>query len=155
MDLRIDQLQIDDGQIAFELVMAGAAPATEDGLRTAVIISLFTDARADDDDTLPDGSSDRRGWWADTWPSVEGDATGSHLWLLAREKQLPAVLTRAQRYARAALQWLIDDGIASDVTVVASFPRVGVLLLEVAIERLVGGPVRYRFEQFWSDANAV
>lgn len=155
MDLRIDQLQSDDGQIAFDMVMAGAAPATEDGLRTAVIISLFTDARADEDDTLPDGSSDRRGWWADTWPQIEGDNTGSMLWLLAREKHLPDVLGRAQRYARASVQWLIDDGIASDVTVVASFPRTGVLLLEIAIERLEGGPVRYRFEQFWSDANAV
>lgn len=155
MDLRIDLLQDDDGQIQFDLVRDGAMLAEEDGLRTAVVISLFTDARASDEDLLPDGGTDRRGWWADTWPEIEGDLTGSHLWLLYREKQLPAVLERAQRHARRALQWVIDDGIASEVVVEASFPRVGVLLLEVAIQRLVDGPVRYRFEQFWSDANAV
>lgn len=155
MDLRIDLVQDDDGQLLFDLATDGAALATEEGLRTAVLISLFTDARAADGDQLPDGGADRRGWWADTWPEVEGDLTGSHLWLLAREKQVPAVLSRAERYARAALQWLIDDGIAAAVEVVASFPRVGVILLEVTVQRLVDGPVRYRFEQFWSDANAV
>lgn len=155
MDLRLDQVIDQDGQLGFDLVTDGVLLATEEGLRTAVVVSLFTDARAGDDDRLPDGGADRRGWWADTWPEFEGDNTGSHLWLLAREKQLPLVLERARRYARAALQWLIDDGIAAEVSVDASFPRTGVLLLEVVIERLLDGPVRYRFEQFWSDANAV
>lgn len=155
MDLRIALLLDADGQPQFDLAMAGPVLETESGLHTAVIVSLFTDARADDDDLLPDGSNDRRGWWADTWPAQEGDVTGSRLWLLSREKQVPVVLDRARRYARDALQWLIEDGIASAVDVQASIPRTGVLLLEVAIERLVGGPVRYRFEQFWSGANAV
>ena len=35
--------------------------ALEDGLATAVILSLFLDARARADDTLPDGGTDRRG----------------------------------------------------------------------------------------------
>lgn len=70
----------------------------ENTLRTAVILSLFLDRRADDDDVLPNGSNDRRGWWADTVaPMTEygiggglasGDRIGSRLWLLSREKQL-------------------------------------------------------------------
>ena len=38
--------------------------ATDDGLRTAVLISLFTDAPARDDDPLP-APGYRGGWWGD------------------------------------------------------------------------------------------
>ena len=35
-------------------------------LLTSVLVSLFTDARASNDETLPDqNSTDRRGWWGD------------------------------------------------------------------------------------------
>lgn len=72
----------------------------DDGLMTAVIISLFTDARAHDDDPLPDErvgvSSDRRGWWGDCLPDAQGEQTlesiGSRLWLLWREKDLDSVV---------------------------------------------------------------
>ncbi|MEG2173151.1 MAG: phage GP46 family protein, partial [Desulfovibrionaceae bacterium] len=37
----------------------------DDGLTRAVVISLFSDARALTDDILPDGSVSRRGFWAD------------------------------------------------------------------------------------------
>lgn len=59
----------------------------ENELETAVILSLLCDARARDDDTLPDKGKDRRGWWADSVAlEVDGDRTGSRLWLLSREK---------------------------------------------------------------------
>lgn len=35
--------------------------AKDGSLYTAVVLSLFLDARAKDDDVLPDGSGDRRG----------------------------------------------------------------------------------------------
>ena len=41
------------------------------------------------------------------------------LWLLAREKRTPAVLARAELYVREALQWLVDDGVASAIAVAA------------------------------------
>ena len=79
----------------------------EDGLATAVILSLFLDARARADDALPDGGTDLRGFWADTVaPAAERDRTGSRLWLLSREKTLPEVLRRAHDYAAEALRWL-------------------------------------------------
>lgn len=75
----------------------------EDGLATAVILSLFLDARARADDALPDGGTDLRGFWADTVaPAAERDRTGSRLWLLSREKTLPGVLRRAHDYAADA-----------------------------------------------------
>lgn len=123
---------------------------TDEGLETAVVISLFTDARAADGDVLPDGGSDRRGWWGDGVPVVDGDQVGSKLWLLSRAKQTPDVLARAQQYAREALAWLVEDQVASGVEVIASVPRPGMLALEVTISRPKVSPVTYRYAAAWA-----
>ena len=120
--------------------------AFEDGLATAVILSLFLDARARADDALPDGGTDRRGFWADTVaPAVERDRTGSRLWLLSREKTLPEVLRRAHDYAAEALRWLVEDGVASRVDVSAAMPRLGLLSLAVNITLVNGESSTYAF----------
>lgn len=126
----------DCGMEAGDLVAEGS-------LRTAVILSLFLDRRANDDDILPNGSDDRRGWWADTVApmtdygigggSASGDHIGSRLWLLSREKQLAGVLERARHYAEEALTWLVEDGVATAVQVTATNPRQGWLVLEVTV----------------------
>lgn len=152
MDLRTRPL---DGDMGTDLVMAAPQLEQDDGLETAVLISLFTDRLAGVDDVLPDDSGDRRGWFGDSFADVDGDLIGSRLWLLAREKQLPVVLQRAREYARESLQWLIEDGIARSVDVQAEFARLGVLALTVDVVRAVDGPVRFRFETFWGAKNAV
>ncbi len=122
--------------------------AADTGLETAVILSLFTDRRAHGDDILPSGD-DRRGWWADAHADVEGDRWGSRLWLLARSKQMPDVLRRAEEYAREALQWLIEDRVMQSVQCRAEIVRTGVLGLTVVMTRGNNLAVRYRFEIFW------
>lgn len=136
-------------EVGADIAMAGADLQADDGLRTAVIISLFTDRRAEPDDVLPDGSEDRRGWWADAYPDIEGDRIGSRLWLLHREKQLPSVLARAKEYAEEALRWLLDDGIASAVRVQAETVRQGLLGLRIEIERPSRAVVEYKFQSLW------
>ena len=131
MDLAV---AFDSNKFSFDLAIQGADIATDEGLRTAVLVSLFTDRRANDDDVIPDGTDNRRGWWADAWPEVDGDLEGSRLWLLSREKQLPDVLQRAKEYGEEALAWLIDDGIALTVTVSAEWAASGVLGLRVEIQ---------------------
>jgi phage gp46-like protein len=128
------------------------------GLRSAVVISLFTDRRAEPDDRLPDGAGgDRRGWWGDLAPPtvggvpMDGDRIGSRLWLLSREKQVQEVLNRAREYAAEALQWLIDDGIAQDVEIETSFDRPGLLALLVTITRPPGDAVEFRFSTTWRE----
>lgn len=125
--------------------------AEDDGLETAVIISLFTDRRAEPDDELPAGD-DRRGWWGDALAEVPGDRIGSRLWLLSREKQLSRVLPKAREYALEALQWLVEDGVALAVDVTAEIAGPGILGLLVEIRRPGAGPVKYRFERFWNTA---
>jgi phage gp46-like protein len=119
---------------------AGPGLVMDDGLQSAVVISLFTDRRADAND-LPTNApgGDRRGWWGDSFGDVPGDRIGSRLWLLAREK------------AKEALQWLLDDGIASAVNVDAQWMdgRQGVLQLNVEIVRASKPVTKYQFEAFW------
>lgn len=123
----------------------------DDGLQTAVFISLFTDRRANADDVLPGDASDKRGWWADAYPLAPGDKIGSRRWLLSREKQLQSVLTRCKEYDEEALKWLVDDGIAQSVRVEAFIARAGVLGEIIEIVRPDKTHAQYRFESLWSN----
>lgn len=129
--------------------VSGPGLAEDDGLSTAICISLFTDRRADPDDVLPDNSDDRRGWWGDAFPDVAGDLIGSRLWLLSREKQLQEALDRAREYAEEALAWMVEDGVADQVIVTAEKAREGMIGLTVQVYRPTGTPARYRYEHFW------
>ena len=95
---------------------------------TNIIVSLFTDARASNDDILPDGATDKRGWWGDSFSDKK---IGSRLWLLSREKQLSSVLKRAQEYAEESLAWMIKARLIKSVSVTATNPSNGVLMLTV------------------------
>jgi phage gp46-like protein len=65
-------------------------------------------------------------------------------------------VNNAQLYGNEALQWLVADGIARSVKVVAEIVRMGVLGLIVTVARMVGAPTEYRFEYFWANLpNAV
>lgn len=132
--------------------VAGPSLLADDGLQTAVLISLFTDRLAELDDALPEGAAGRRGWWGDAYAATAGDRIGSRLWLLARSKQLPQVLRQAEGYASQALQWLVDDGVASAVDVSAERVRDGVLGLLVTVTRNAAPVQRFRFEAFWKGA---
>lgn len=107
---------------------------TDAGLRTRVLLALFTDRRADPEDAVPD-ASDLRGWWGDSYPEVDGDADGSKLWLLQGMKAGPAAIEFAKAEAAAALQFLIDDGVASEITVEAEIQRGAIMAMRVGIQR--------------------
>jgi phage gp46-like protein len=132
-----------------DLALDGDDLQLDDGLQTSILISLFSDRRARADDVLPGADGDRRGWWADAYPQIEGDQIGSRLWLLSREKELAEPLRRAKEYAEEALAWLVADGIAARVEVITSVPRRGVLGLAVAVKRLDGGLENYQFDMLW------
>lgn len=127
-----------------DLVISGRDLATDDGLESAVVISLFTDRRAESDDSLPAGETDLRGWWGDDFMG-KGRRIGSKLWLLSREKRLPAVLARAKEYAEEALAWLVEDGLAKSVDVQAEAVRGDTLALLVTIILPDGTARQYRY----------
>lgn len=149
MDAKLTFKEISPGVGYFDIGIAGADLERDSGLETAVIISLFTDRRAEADDILPDGSDDRRGYWGDQYAEVEGDLLGSRLWLLDREKQLPGVVQRAKQYAEEALAWLVEDGVAAKVIVTAEIPRPGMLGLVIEIHKPDGQQLGFRFSNLW------
>lgn len=124
--------------IRMELTDAGADLALhegdlllEDGLRTAVVVSLFSDARAEAKDPLPPEETSRHGWW----PDEAGDRFGSLLWLLRREKVTTSTVERARQYARAALQWMVEEGIAERIEVEASVRDTFTIGLTIRLHR--------------------
>lgn len=112
--------------------------ASDESLETAILHSLFTDARAGDDDPLPWPDDGRRGWWGSLAMGT-GENYGSKLWLLRREKLSPPVQARAREYAQEALAWLVRDGHAKAVRVIAEKLRRDTLGLNVEIQTLGGG----------------
>lgn len=147
MDIRTVFVDMGSGA---DLALDQFALATDDGLETAVILSLFSDARANEDDALPIGQTDRRGWWADAFPPADGDRFGSRLWLLCAAKQLQQSLNQAREYAEEALAWLVTDGVANKVEVETFIARDEVLGMLVRIYRPDGTATPIRFETLWS-----
>lgn len=124
-------VELPDG--SFDMQMDGADLLADDGLYTPIVLSLFSDARANADDALPDPADPNlRGWFADSYPQAPGDRWGSKLWLLGKAKQLQGSLDDAQDYEAAALQWIQDDGWATAIAVTATNDQ-GALSLQAAI----------------------
>ena len=119
----------------------------KDDLPRAVINSLFSWKRAEDDDELP-GTS-REGWWADSF-NDDGDQFGSRLWLLSRSKITDETLLRAEEYAQEALQWLIDDGVAVSIDVKAERGEKEQLDLVITISQPEQKDLTARFADVWS-----
>lgn len=145
----------------FGIQPGGITPslAMDEGLFTAIIISLLTDRQAAADDAIPDapafGPADRRGWWGDTATdeTVDGepDLIGSRLWLLARCKLDGTVAPRAQQYAEEALKWMLEDGVAGSVVATAR-ERPGALEMNITIGRVLanGAPINHSFDLAWT-----
>jgi phage gp46-like protein len=122
---------------------------TGQDLETACLVSLFTDKLATPDFVPTDGTSDRRGWWADLY---DDQPLGSNLWQLERAKKTRDTLALARRYAIEALQWLILDGVASDVIVNTSWLGLAgstLLGIGIAIIKPDGSLTRFTFGWAW------
>ena len=130
-----------------DLGFAGGDLRVGDGLLEAVWLSLFTDVRAPDHVAIED--EDRRGNWRD---ALAARPLGSLLWTLQREKQTEETRLRAKQICDQALAWMpgSDEPAVRDVTAVAtrvSYPRRGVMGIDVTLTRSTGAPSTFRFER--------
>ena len=132
--------------------LAAGDVQTGQDLETACLVSLFTDKLATPDFVPTDGTSDRRGWWADPY---NDQPLGSNLWQLERAKKTRDTLALARRYASDALQWLVDDGVAKSVTVDTQWlgraPGSTTLGIRVVILKPDGSATRFTFGWAWDN----
>lgn len=132
-----------------DLSMIDSDLASDAGLETAYLLSLFTDRRAEPDDVPPSGeANDRRGWWADQFNEVEGDRIGSRLWLLDRSKRTDEVARRAEEYIREATAWMIEDQVVASHDVELELTS-RALLMRVTAHRPGREAVSFRFAHVW------
>ncbi|QNB13427.1 hypothetical protein G5S35_17510 [Paraburkholderia tropica] len=124
------------------------APAlvTGDDLQSAVLVSLFTDRLASDDDSIPDGTGDPRGWWGDIGEDVP---IGSRLWLLDRSKQTQEVLNLARDYIIEALQWMVDDGVIASMDVQTQWVRDTFLGAQIILYQPTGPQISMTYAWAW------
>ncbi|PMQ04154.1 hypothetical protein DyAD56_15815 [Dyella sp. AD56] len=128
-------------------VVAGADLQSGDDLTTAIYVSLFTDRLANASDPIPDGSDDRRGWWGD----LDADyPIGSRLWLLGREKLTAQIPAKAKGFITEALQWMLDDGVVSSITVTASIVQPNMLATQLVLQRPDGTQLSVAFNWAWA-----
>lgn len=150
MDLKID-FTLENG---FDLALSNNDLATDSTLKTAIIISLFTDKRVSLDE-VPQGQRDPRGFFGDVFEEDVGDSMGSKLWLLEREKHTAEVRELAREYAQEALAWLVEDSIAASVTVTVEYISQEQSRINVLVERPMGRPIDYQFDFVWKGFDAA
>lgn len=157
-DIRVVQ-GVDDFDVSLDWLLRGDGTLDDsDPLGTAAIVALFSDARAEPDDELPDpDATDRRGWWGDLdaerlhggWP------IGSRLWLLSRAKitdrayRRGATTALVESYAYEALSPFVDIGLATAIEARAVRNGLGRIDLTATIIRDAGRALTLRFADLW------
>ncbi|MBK5146005.1 phage GP46 family protein [Budviciaceae bacterium BWR-B9] len=131
--------------------LSGGDLLTGHDLETSILISLFTDRQARDDDMIED--FDRRGWWGDYESEY---LIGSRLWLLRRQKLTTKVAIKAEDYAKEALEWLIKDGVASFIDVSAQIIHPATLILTISYQQPSKKKQSVKYSWVWGDVtNAI
>lgn len=118
-------------------------------LYRALMISLFTWRRKNDGDD----TDHPYGWWGDSYPSIANDKIGSRLYLLSRTKLTNQTANFAKIYIKEALQWMIDDGIASRIDIAVTRTDLTQLAATINIYQKDGTNEEFKFDNLWSDIN--
>lgn len=152
---------------AGDLQFVGGDIALDNPLKTAVLISLFSDRIAPDqlsaDDAavgvqlpgnaLNSSDSPRRGWWGDLF----GDGNiGSRLWQMRRivRANKSSVLLEVRAVIYEALDWIVQDGIADQIDVDVQWQqgRTDAVSFSIVIhEPATNSPQNFQFSLAWSN----
>lgn len=89
---------------------------SNDELLSAILISIFTDDRATEEEFSKVEGLSKKGYWGS---QLDGIKVGSKLWLLERAPRNDETLERAEDYVTQALFWMKDKGITEEIEVEA------------------------------------
>lgn len=120
-----------------------------DDLDSAVIISLFTWARAAAGEV--DENAPRFGWFGDKIDADSTDSTGSKLYLLKRKKITNQTIMDAREYIEQALRWMIEDGVATEIKAEVERNASDVNRVDALVKIVRGDRSRtMKFNDLWS-----
>lgn len=150
------KIEFDTTYMEGDLILGESDLERDEGLSTAVLISLFTDRRADESE--PYDNEDRRGWWGDLLAETEGDQIGSKLYLLNRSTNTQQTTVKAKEYIYEALDWMIDDGVAAkidiDVEVYGLSSNLRLYVL-IQIHKKDGNIELMKFDDLWANTPTI
>lgn len=115
-----------------DMVIENGDIASDLGLRTPVLVSLYSEGRVDQPEDIPYPETDPRGWWADIFLRTR---MGSLLWTLARAKITPETRSQARVIVEDALDWLLQDDLIGDLTVLVTQRNKDSLLVRIEMSR--------------------
>jgi len=147
-DIRITFDQYDQ---FVDFILADRDVDRDDGLETAVLITLLTDKHADAGDPLPDDSGYHGGWFGDSLPVVPDYKMGTKLWLLQRAKTVTEIPAIAKEYLVDGFKWMIEDGIVQTVDVIVERRRdlKTTLAFTISFTKPEGTTIFYSFYYNW------
>ena len=124
--------------------------ASGDQFDTAIVVSLFSDARADESQVaIPEL---RRGWIGNE--ETPGDQLGGYLWLFEQSRLTGSLLSDIEDAARGSLRWKVEDGYAESVSAKASREDERRLRLEIQIAAPTG-EVETKLFYLWRQTGAA
>ncbi len=121
---------------------------TTEGLDTGILLSLLEEQRANESEVST--PQNRRGWLGNDLGDIAVYELGSKLWLLQQERLTTDTLNRAVDYARQSLQWMLDDGIATKITLTGEIEYPEGIKLFIALKR-DNNPVESFYYNLWDN----
>lgn len=138
--------EIDGGAFDIQIGFDGDI-LTEDFFDTAIIVSVFTDRRANESEVRE--SHMRRGWIGnEDTPGIE---YGSKVWLYEQARITRSTMNDIAGVVKDALQWFVDDAYAVAVQNPVVTLVSGGLRLEVKLERPNSKVVK-RYFDLWHNS---
>tara|TARA_R110000824_G_scaffold95990_11_gene230354 strand:+ start:12921 stop:13466 length:546 start_codon:yes stop_codon:yes gene_type:complete len=121
-----------DAEGSFDLVIENGDFKTSAGLESPLVVSLFSDRRAFDDEGISDPLR-RRGWLGSTIAGGTDHNFGSGLWLYEQARMSQDTVNGVRSEAEAALEWMADEEII-DTAVAQVVPDPATRALNIVID---------------------
>jgi phage gp46-like protein len=106
----------------YDLSIKDGVVEIEEGIRPAILNSLFCDARNSSGSQRV--AHERRGWFGSIIPFYNKE-TGSQLWTLEQKRMTEDTRNLLVSYLQEALKWMVDLGLISKPPIVTSISSSG------------------------------
>lgn len=116
------------------------------GLENSILISLFSNGRADSRDAIPNEEDKLGGWWGDTLLETPFP---SKLWTLGRTKINDTTIALVEQFTKDALGWMEEDRLADIISATATRTGVNIITTEVRIAQPGGSTIYFKYYVNW------